>query len=180
MAAAQDEAAVKDIICASIRGVPNFPKPGILFWDVTTILLDPAAFKGCIDLFAKRYRAMGGVDVIAGACMRCWVAIGAPLSNQDAPARRRGRLCLPLLPCGWPTVRDGDTLSRAVAPWCAGFEARGLIFGAPLALELGVPFVPLRKPGKLPGEAAPAWKGPGSTRTGISRGRLPGTSSAVE
>jgi adenine/guanine phosphoribosyltransferase-like PRPP-binding protein len=34
----------------------------------------------------------------------------------------------------------------------AGFEARGLIFGAPLALALGCAFVPLRKPGKLPGE----------------------------
>jgi hypothetical protein len=33
----------------------------------------------------------------------------------------------------------------------AGFEARGLIFGAPLALALGCAFVPLRKPGKLPG-----------------------------
>ena len=39
---------------------------------------------------------------------------------------------------------------------CAGFEARGLIFGAPLALALGVPFVPLRKPGKLPGETVSA------------------------
>ena len=34
---------------------------------------------------------------------------------------------------------------------CTGFDARGLIFGAPLALALKVPFVPLRKPGKLPG-----------------------------
>lgn len=33
----------------------------------------------------------------------------------------------------------------------AGFEARGFIFGPPIALALGVPFVPLRKPGKLPG-----------------------------
>jgi adenine phosphoribosyltransferase len=33
----------------------------------------------------------------------------------------------------------------------AGFEARGFIFGPPVALALGVPFVPLRKPGKLPG-----------------------------
>jgi adenine phosphoribosyltransferase len=38
----------------------------------------------------------------------------------------------------------------------AGFEARGLIFGAPLALALKVPFVPLRKPGKLPGETISA------------------------
>ena len=36
----------------------------------------------------------------------------------------------------------------------AGFEARGLIFGAPLALMLKVPFIPLRKPGKLPGMAS--------------------------
>lgn len=40
--------------------------------------------------------------------------------------------------------------------FCAGFEARGLIFGAPLALALKVPFVPLRKPGKLPGETISA------------------------
>lgn len=38
----------------------------------------------------------------------------------------------------------------------SGFEARGLIFGAPLALALKVPFVPLRKPGKLPGETISA------------------------
>ena len=34
----------------------------------------------------------------------------------------------------------------------AGFEARGFIFGPPIALALGLPFVPLRKPGKLPGK----------------------------
>lgn len=39
-----------------------------------------------------------------------------------------------------------------IAPSFAGFEARGLIFGAPLALALNCAFVPLRKPGKLPGE----------------------------
>eukprot|EP00884_Botryococcus_braunii_P019408 jgi/Botrbrau1/6150/Bobra.331_2s0040.1 len=38
----------------------------------------------------------------------------------------------------------------------AGFEARGFIFGAPLAAALGVGFVPLRKPGKLPGETIQA------------------------
>lgn len=41
-----------------------------------------------------------------------------------------------------------------VHPRCrAGFEARGLIFGAPLALALNAAFVPLRKPGKLPGRS---------------------------
>jgi adenine phosphoribosyltransferase len=86
----------KATIAAAIRGVADFPKPGIMFWDVTTLLLQPVAFQASIDLFAERYR-------------------GAKL---DA---------------------------------IAGFEARGLIFGAPLALALGIPFVPLRKPGKLPG-----------------------------
>lgn len=46
----------------------------------------------------------------------------------------------------------GAVTPAAASP--AGFEARGLIFGAPLALALGVPFVPLRKPGKLPGVCA--------------------------
>ncbi|WIA40171.1 hypothetical protein OEZ86_013568 [Tetradesmus obliquus] len=85
------------IISDSIRGIPDFPKPGILFWDVTTLLLNPQAFQLTIDAMVERYRDQK-VDVVAG------------------------------------------------------FEARGLIFGAPLALTLGVPFVPLRKPGKLPGE----------------------------
>eukprot|EP00955_Chlamydomonas_euryale_P098972 365187-Chlamydomonas_euryale.AAC.11 len=55
-------------------------------------------------------------------------------------------------------LRREDTKSRRPAPsrylMDAGFEARGLIFGAPLALALKCAFVPLRKPGKLPGEQA--------------------------
>ncbi|GAX75171.1 hypothetical protein CEUSTIGMA_g2615.t1 [Chlamydomonas eustigma] len=86
----------KSLILSSIRGVPDFPKQGILFWDVTNILLNPVAFQCTIDLFTKQYRDQK-IDVVAG------------------------------------------------------FEARGLIFGAPLALALGAAFVPLRKPGKLPG-----------------------------
>lgn len=85
------------IISDSIRGIPDFPKPGILFWDVTTLMLNPTAFKLTIDALYDRYKDQK-VDVVAG------------------------------------------------------FEARGLIFGAPLALALGCAFVPLRKPGKLPGE----------------------------
>ncbi|MEW5300293.1 MAG: hypothetical protein WDW36_003233 [Sanguina aurantia] len=91
-----DDATKKQVILDNIRGVPDFPIPGILFWDVTTILLNPDAFRYTIELFTERYKSMK-VDVVAG------------------------------------------------------FEARGLIFGAPLALALNVPFVPLRKPGKLPG-----------------------------
>ncbi|KAK9843731.1 hypothetical protein WJX81_003909 [Elliptochloris bilobata] len=84
-------------ISESIRQVPDFPKKGILFHDVTTLLLDPKAFQYSIDDLAERYKGKG-IDAIAG------------------------------------------------------FEARGFIWGAPLALALHCGFVPLRKPGKLPGE----------------------------
>lgn len=78
-----------------IRDVPDFPKPGILFKDITPLLSDPKAFGAAIDQLAERY-AGAGVDTIAAA------------------------------------------------------EARGFIFGAPLALRLNAGFVPIRKPGKLP------------------------------
>lgn len=56
----------KAVILSSIRGVPDFPKPGILFWDVTTIMLNPAAFKYTIDMFVERYKDLK-IDVVAGA-----------------------------------------------------------------------------------------------------------------
>jgi hypothetical protein len=53
------------LIADSIRGIPDFPKKGILFWDVTTLLLDPAAFQATIDCFVTRY-ASKKIDVVAG------------------------------------------------------------------------------------------------------------------
>ncbi|KAF3783525.1 Adenine phosphoribosyltransferase 3 [Nymphaea thermarum] len=84
-------------ISSAIRVVPNFPKPGIMFQDITTLLLQPKAFKDTIDLFVERYKEKN-ISVVAG------------------------------------------------------IEARGFIFGPPIALEIGAKFVPLRKPRKLPGE----------------------------
>lgn len=80
-----------------IRDVPDFPKPGILFRDITPLLGNPDAFRAAIAQLAEHY---GGeqIDCVAAA------------------------------------------------------EARGFIFAAPLALELNVSFVPVRKPGKLPYE----------------------------
>jgi len=78
-----------------IRDIHDFPKPGVLFKDVTPLLGDPAAFQATIDRLAERYKD-AGIDTIAAA------------------------------------------------------EARGFIFGAPLALRLQAGFVPIRKPGKLP------------------------------
>jgi adenine phosphoribosyltransferase len=78
-----------------IRAIPDFPKPGILFRDITPLLASPLAFAEAIHQLAEHYRGRG-IDVVAAA------------------------------------------------------EARGFIFAAPLALELGAGFVPVRKPGKLP------------------------------
>jgi adenine phosphoribosyltransferase len=78
-----------------IRTIPDFPKPGILFRDITPLLAAPAAFAAAIGHLADHYRH-ASIDVVAAA------------------------------------------------------EARGFIFAAPLALELAVGFVPIRKPGKLP------------------------------
>ena len=77
--------------------VPNFPKEGISFKDITPLIGDGKAFQELIDTMAKKLKELK-VDYIAGP------------------------------------------------------EARGFIFGVPLAYALGVGFIPIRKPGKLPQE----------------------------
>jgi adenine phosphoribosyltransferase len=80
-----------------IRDVPDFPKPGIVFKDITPLLLSPGAFDETVGALAAYARPLG-VELIVSA------------------------------------------------------EARGFIFGGALARDLGVGFVPARKPGKLPHE----------------------------
>jgi adenine phosphoribosyltransferase len=84
-----------------IRDIPDFPKPGILFRDLTPLLADPGALRLAVQCMAEPFRP--------------------------------------------------ETIDCVV-----GTEARGFIFGAPVALELGVGFVPARKPGKLPHETLQA------------------------
>ncbi|KAI5073721.1 hypothetical protein GOP47_0011734 [Adiantum capillus-veneris] len=84
-------------ISKAIRVIPDFPKPGIKFQDITTLLLDHKAFQDTIDIFVERFKDKN-ITVVAGV------------------------------------------------------EARGFIFGPPIALALGAKFIPLRKPKKLPGE----------------------------
>ncbi|MFC0117088.1 adenine phosphoribosyltransferase [Pseudoalteromonas xiamenensis] len=85
------------LIKDSIATVPDYPKAGIMFRDVTSLLANPAAFQATIEAFINAYKDKGFTKVI-------------------------------------------------------GTESRGFIFGAPLAYELGLPFIPVRKPGKLPRE----------------------------
>ena len=81
----------------AIREVPNFPKSGINFKDITSLLLDPQLSSEIIDNFAQRLKD-GKVDAIVGV------------------------------------------------------ESRGFLFGFSLANKMGIPFIPIRKVGKLPGE----------------------------
>ena len=78
-----------------IRDIPDFPKPGILFRDITTLLRDPDGLKAVVDQLAEQ--------------------------------------CAPWQP---------DLI--------LGMESRGFIVGTPLAYTLGIGFIPVRKPGKLP------------------------------
>ena len=87
--------ALVDRIDKALRDVPDFPKPGIMFKDITTVLQDPELFRDIIDSLKERYEGKGITAVV-------------------------------------------------------GIESRGFIFGAPLAKDLGVSFVLVRKPGKLP------------------------------
>ena len=79
-----------------IRKVPDFPKKGILFYDITSILAQPRAFQYCVDAMAEIYRDKG-IDAVAA------------------------------------------------------IEARGFLFAAPFAVRMGIPIIPIRKKGKLPG-----------------------------
>ena len=82
---------------ALVRTIPDYPKKGILFRDITTLIEHPEGFKESIERIAGQYRGQGITHV-------------------------------------------------------AGIEARGFIFGAGVAIALGVGFIPIRKKGKLPGE----------------------------
>jgi adenine phosphoribosyltransferase len=82
-------------IDAAIRDVPDFPKPGILFKDITPVLADAQLMRDIIE--------------------------------------------------------EMLTFARSVdAQVIVGMESRGFLFGVPLAMEMGLPFAPARKPGKLP------------------------------
>ncbi|MGL4600772.1 MAG: adenine phosphoribosyltransferase [Plesiomonas sp.] len=87
----------RQLVKESIKTIVDYPKQGILFRDVTSLLEVPEAFAASIRLIVERYRDHGFTKVV-------------------------------------------------------GTEARGFLFATPVALALGVGFVPVRKPGKLPRE----------------------------
>lgn len=77
-----------------IRTIPDYPKPGILFRDITTLLGDAAAFRYAVDTLANRFRAFGP-DLVAGIEARGFIiggAVARALGVGFAPVRKRGKL----------------------------------------------------------------------------------------
>jgi adenine phosphoribosyltransferase len=79
---------------ARIREIPDFPKPGILFYDITTLLKDPDAFKKAIDLMVEPY-ADDRIDVVVGMESRGFI-FSAPMAYRLGaglvPVRKLGKL----------------------------------------------------------------------------------------
>jgi adenine phosphoribosyltransferase len=91
---AASEAARMDRIRSKIRCIPDFPKPGIMFRDITTLWNDADGFRLCIDAFAEHYGPVA-FDSIVGIESRGFI-IGAALADRLGkgfiPIRKQGKL----------------------------------------------------------------------------------------
>jgi adenine phosphoribosyltransferase len=77
-----------------IRDVPDFPKKGIIFKDITTLLKDEKAFKSAVDIFVKKYKE-SGIEKVVGVESRGFIfgsAIAYKLGVGFVPARKPGKL----------------------------------------------------------------------------------------
>ena len=92
--AAASDSARAESIRSKIRCIPDFPKPGILFRDITTLWNDADGFRLCIDAFAEKYRPVR-FDSIVGIESRGFI-IGAALADRLGkgfiPIRKQGKL----------------------------------------------------------------------------------------
>lgn len=83
-----------DRIKAAVRDIPDFPKPGIIFKDITTVLRDPALLVECVDYFYQ-YVVAQKVQYVAGIESRGFI-LGAPLAYKlgvgFVPIRKMGKL----------------------------------------------------------------------------------------
>lgn len=83
-----------DLIKSRVRDVPDFPKPGIVYKDITPILSDPRAFNMCLDLMAERYDGER-LDAIVGIESRGFIfgaALAARMRKAFVPVRKPGKL----------------------------------------------------------------------------------------
>lgn len=83
-----------DHLKSKIRHVPDFPKPGIVFYDITTLLQDPVGFRDAIDSLARPFVGKD-IDVIVGIESRGFIfgsAVADRLGAGFAPVRKPGKL----------------------------------------------------------------------------------------
>lgn len=83
-----------DLILSRIRNVPDFPKPGIMFKDITPVLADGAAFSACIDAMAEK-NDKSTFDVIVAMEARGFIfgaALAAKMGKGFVPVRKPGKL----------------------------------------------------------------------------------------
>ncbi len=81
-------------IAAAIRNVPDFPKPGIQFKDITPVLADARLFAGAINLLTERFTP-GSVDAVVGIDARGFIFAAAAATKLKAgfvPVRKKGKL----------------------------------------------------------------------------------------
>ncbi|MBM4168258.1 MAG: adenine phosphoribosyltransferase [Ignavibacteria bacterium] len=81
-------------LAASIRNIPDFPKPGIVFRDITTLWKDPSAFREVVEIFVRRYRG-AGIEKIVCVESRGFVfggALAQELGVGLVPVRKKGKL----------------------------------------------------------------------------------------
>ncbi len=101
-----------DLINKAIRDVPDFPKPGIVFKDITTLLSDHEAFKACIDLFYDKYKD-ADIDFIAGPESRGFI-FAAPLAQRIGAGltliRKPGKLPAKTIEYSYELEYGSDTL----------------------------------------------------------------------
>lgn len=92
-----------------IRTIPDYPKPGIMFRDVTTLFADPAGFKATIAQLTEKYR-MQPIDAVAGIEARGFILGGAVADRLGCgfiPIRKKGKL-------PWKTIGEDYTLEYGV------------------------------------------------------------------
>jgi len=96
----------------SIRSIPDFPKPGILFRDVTTLIKNKAAFKKAIDLLAKKYKGKG-FDKVVGVEARGFIfgaAVAHKIGAGFVPVRKKGKLPFKTIAATYQLEYGTDTL----------------------------------------------------------------------
>ena len=99
-----------------VRTIPDYPKPGILFRDITTLLLDREGFRSTIDALAARYAGLG-IAKVAGVEARGFIlggAIADRLSAGFVPIRKRGKLPFRTIGCDYALEYGTDRVEMHV------------------------------------------------------------------